>query len=134
MGRILRFGLTGLAATAGHVGITLGCRALWPMPLELATTIGMASAMWISYFGHQGYTFQVERDHKAQLPRFIVATVFLHLLNIAIVAVTGRVFALPDIAGLAAVTMIIPVANYLISRFWTFRPGMAGLTSLSGQS
>ncbi len=62
--RVVRFGIVGVAATATHVGTTLLLVETAGLSPELATTLGMTLAMWVSYFGHQMFTFGVAADHR----------------------------------------------------------------------
>ncbi len=122
--RVLRFGVVGVAATATHVGSTLAFVEYGGVSPELGTTLGMTLAMWVSYFGHQMFTFGVAADHRTYLPRFIVTTIIAYLLNIGLVAGSTHLLGLPYQVGLAVVQVVIPITNYVIGRLWVFERGI----------
>jgi len=124
--RVVRFGLVGGAATAAHMGTTVFLVELFALNPVLASTLGVCVSFWFSYYGHQMFSFAVERDHKAYLVRFMCASAIAFALNISVVSVNNYVLHLPYYFALAVLMVAIPATSYLFSRFWVFRAGLAG--------
>ena len=66
-----RFLVVGMAATAVHVSLYVGCVALLGMAPLLANAIGFALGVQVSYFGHGRWTF---RDAEGSRLRFWIVS------------------------------------------------------------
>lgn len=113
-----RFLVVGMAATAVHVSLYVGCVALLDMAPLLANAIGFALGVQVSYFGHGRWTF---RDAEGSRLRFwIVSGVGFALNTLFVQLVTGTLglaygWAIPLIAG------VTPVLTFTLSKLWAFR-------------
>ena len=113
-----RFLVVGMAATAVHVSLYVGCVALLGMAPLLANAIGFALGVQVSYFGHGRWTF---RDAEGSRLRFwIVSGVGFALNTLFVQLVTGTLglaygWAIPLIAG------VTPVLTFTLSKLWAFR-------------
>lgn len=113
-----RFLVVGMAATAVHVSLYVGCVALLGMVPLLANTIGFAFGVQVSYFGHGRWTF---RDAEGSRLRFwVVSGVGFALNTLFVQLVTGTLglaygWAIPLIAG------VTPVLTFTLSKLWAFR-------------
>lgn len=113
-----RFLVVGMAATAVHVSLYVGCVALLGMVPLLANTIGFALGVQVSYFGHGRWTF---RDAEGSRLRFwVVSGVGFALNTLFVQLVTGTLglaygWAIPLIAG------VTPVLTFTLSKLWAFR-------------
>lgn len=119
--QLTRFGIVGLTATGVHYVVALGVSVL--VSPYLANLAGYASAVGVSYFGHQRVTFRVdpaEVAHRRHLPRFVVTSLSALALSQLVLA-TGRALALPDAPALALAVLTVPPYTFLLSRVWVFR-------------
>jgi putative flippase GtrA len=123
-GRVARFGVTGGCAALAYIAVSFaGVEALGVAPLP-ASTLGMLAAASVSYVGHRAFSFRVPPDHRAYLPRFLVALVAAYLAQAAIMTVATTLLRLPYLIGLIAVALTLPLVTYLINRLWVFGSGI----------
>ncbi len=123
IGRILRFGVVGIAAALVYFCATFGLVQAGTSPLA-ATLLGHGLAALTSYFGHQNYSFAVAADHRTYGVRFAVITLATVALNLAVTWLFTSVLAVSYLYSVAVVTVLVPAANYLGNRFWVFMPGL----------
>lgn len=122
--RIVRFGLVGVSATVAHLGTWTLLVELWALNSVLASTLGVCVSFWISYFGHQMFSFGVERDHRAYLVRFLIGSAIAFALNISIVSANTYLLHWPYQVAQATLAVVIPATSYVLGRFWIFRSGL----------
>jgi putative flippase GtrA len=80
----------------------------------------------VSYFGHLHVTFQVPPYHRIFLPRFLFTAAVGMLINVGIAWLFSEVFPIPYPAIIAIVLVVLPLASYLVSRFWIYFPVLDG--------
>lgn len=123
--RLFRFGLTGVVATTVYAMVSLlAIEAFGAAPVA-GSVLGYAAATGVSFYGHSLFSFQVRLDHGTALRRFLVLAAASFVLS------TGLMWLIADIMGLspriavAVITIVIPINNYICSRFWVFREGLS---------
>lgn len=131
LSRLLRFGAVGIFATIVYPVVTLGVVSIGANAI-LATSIGHIAAGVVSYLGHLRYSFRVAPDHGFYLRRFFVAAAAMFAGNLAITWLFISVLGLSSVVSVAVVGVLIPIVNYLCSRFWVFRPGLEPSTGNRG--
>jgi len=124
IGRIFRFGLIGLAATAVYAVVAAAGNEIFLVPAIAASIIGQAAATSVSYFGHSSFSFQVKTSHRDFLWRFLVISALTFGLNIIVTWLIVDVAKLSPRIAIAVVTVLVPLVNYLCNRFWVFRRGL----------
>lgn len=122
--RIVRFALVGVAATITHLGTTVLLIEGLALNPVAASTLGVCVSFWISYYGHQTFSFAVERDHRGYLIRFLVSSVLAFALNLSIVGANTYLLHFPYPLALAVLAVVIPGTSYLLNRFWVFSGGL----------
>jgi len=129
--RVVRFAITGVAATVVYWLTTNVMFAVFAAPLILASLGGHIVAGFVSYFGHLYFSFQVAAKHAIYIPRFVIVTFFTVLYNIAVVAYLPKFgISVPLTTLLIGVT--IPIINYFLNRIWVFAGGFAA--NLAGET
>jgi len=121
---VARFGIVGIVATAVYPAVSLAIVWSGLGGAIVATVLGHLAAGVVSYFGHLRYSFKVESEHAVFLRRFLVLAFAMLGLNIGITWLSTSVLSFPPIVPIATVAVLIPVMNYLCSRFWVFYPGL----------
>lgn len=128
-GRILRFGVVGIAATltyAGATALSVEWLHLAPVP---ASILGQIVSTGVSYFGHAFYSFRVKGDHRTFLWRFFVIGALTFTMNGAVTWLLTDKIGVSYRISVAIVTVLIPITNYLGNRFWVFLPGLIDPTA-----
>ena len=121
MKSVLRFGISGLTATATHVGVFTALVELASAPAVIASVPAFCAALLVSYGLNYHWTFEALGAHRVLLPRFAVVAMLGLGLNVLIT------YLVVDAGGfwygyaLAAVVTSVPAVTYLLSRYWVFR-------------
>ncbi|WP_200332537.1 GtrA family protein [Thiocystis violacea] len=120
--RLARFGLVGIVATLVHLGVVVSLveSGVLPEPL-VANLFAFSCAVFVSYYGHNYWTFRQRRGSVPQFLRFLVITVMALGLNQLILYVVTRPLGLDYRIGLLLVLCLVPLFTYALSHFWVFR-------------
>jgi putative flippase GtrA len=117
---LLRFGISGIAATLTHVLVFVALvEGLNVMPVP-ASVPAFCAALLVSYGLNYRWTFAATGAHGVLLPRFIFVSVMGLIANVSIT------YAVVDLGGywygyaLAAVIAVVPGMTFLLSKFWVF--------------
>ena len=120
MNTLLRFGISGIAATLTHVLVFVALvegLSVAPVP---ASVPAFCAALLVSYGLNYRWTFAATGEHGVLLPRFVLVSIAGLLVNVSIT------YAVVDIGGywygyaLAAVIATVPLLTFLLSKFWVF--------------
>jgi putative flippase GtrA len=133
-GRLLRFGLTGIFATGVYVLVSLVAIEVFGCSAVAGSVLGFTASVGISFYGHTLYSFKVNIDHGRALHRFVILAIASFALSTGLMWLLADVMAMPHRMSIAAIVVVIPLTNYLFSRFWVFRSGLARSTSLATSS
>lgn len=120
--RLVRFGIVGVTATLVHFGVVvlLVETRLLSEPL-FANLIAFSCAVWVSYHGHNQWTFQHRRRSSRQFLRFLIVTLAALGLNQAILYLATRPLGWDYRIGMLLVILLVPLFTYLLARSWVFR-------------
>ncbi|MDX9875209.1 MAG: GtrA family protein [Spongiibacteraceae bacterium] len=117
-GKLCRFVLVGLLATAVHLAVAALVLWLRPGTLEfLVNLIAFAVAFQVSLVGHRLYTFRSNGSGR----RFLLVALFGFLCNNGLLAAALALTPLEGLAAITLSTLLVPAVTYLASRFWAFR-------------
>ena len=123
LGRVLRFGVTGIVSALAYVVGTFCLIATGTAGPLTAAVIGYTGAAAISYFGHLYFSFRVDPDHRTFLWRFAAIVAVNFSMTMMITYIVTNVLAAPYHFSIAVVAVLIPATSYLCNRFWVFLPG-----------
>ena len=128
--RLARFSIVGAIATGVYVVvamIAIGAGGATPM---VGATVGFCASFLVSYVGHFRFTFAVPGRYRDYVVKFAVSSMVSLLLSTSAIWVTTKILKIDYRLALVAVAIIIPICNYLVSRFWVFlHPTRAADTS-----
>lgn len=124
IGRLVRFGIVGVLASATYSAAAYFIvKAGIGTPIA-ATIIGQLLSAFVSYFGHQRFSFAVASTHEIFAWRFVTIFVFTIVLNVGVTYVLTVLLNVSHAASIAVVTVLLPITNYFCNRFWVFRLGL----------
>ncbi len=120
IGKLLRFGGVGGAATLVYAGLAWGLAALGA-GATLASVLAYTLAALFAYVGHKRITFRSDKPHAAEVPRFAAA----QLLGLAVATgapliLSGRLH-LPAWVPILTTCIAVPILNFVILDRLVFR-------------
>jgi putative flippase GtrA len=115
------FVVVGLAATACNAVVAIAVQKLFGLAPLVASLVGYASAVGISYLGNSLLTFRRPVMHGPQFVRFAAISLAGFAINQTIVYVATAHFRWPLALAEIPVVLIVPPATFLMSKFWAFR-------------
>jgi putative flippase GtrA len=129
VGRVLRFGVVGIAATLVYIAAAMFADEWLGFTAVAGAIVGQAASTAVSYFGHLHYSFRVKSDHRVFLWRFVLIALLALALNIGVSWALTDVFGISHRIAIAVLAVLIPITNYLCNRFWVFLPGSRQTTN-----
>src|SRR5262249_2095597 len=123
LGRLFRFGCVGVAATLVYYTGTVALAEGWHWPAVLSSLLCMCASTLVSYFGHKRVTFGVAGAPGPYAPLYLLIVASPLGLTAALPWSLAELPRLPPSWTAAAVTVAIPVSNYLPARFVVFAEG-----------
>jgi putative flippase GtrA len=121
-GRLIRYGIAGVAAFALTASIVVACVELGGLRPFLAAAIATCVVIVFSYFVNRRWVFETNRSHSSAFTRFVAASAFSLAFN------TGLMYLIVDVigwrygVGVVIGAAIAPPTNFLINQAWAFRP------------
>ncbi len=122
MAEIVRFGVTGLAATATHFAAFAFLLDLLGVYAPVANGLAAVIASLVSYLGQRYWVFGARASGAgpAQIVRFGVSLAIAAISHAAILWAALHLFGLSPYAGAAIAILVVPAVSFVINRFWVF--------------
>jgi putative flippase GtrA len=120
--QIVRFAIVGAAVAALYVALFTGFLALG-LPRSAANGLAFGIAVAVQYAAQTLWTFGKPLAVPDQLFRFLCTIGLGYAVSVLITAVIGPLAGWADWVAAAAVTVVLPVQNYVIFRIWVFAEG-----------
>jgi putative flippase GtrA len=118
-GRVARFAVVGLVATAVHAFFYTLLAETVGMDAMLANWLGFAIAFSVSLFGHSMWTFGTGLS-SARAARFLLVAAMGLGANTFFVWLVVEAMAFRPVAALPFIVFVTPALTYMVSRFWAF--------------
>lgn len=119
--QFIRFGLIGIVATLCHMGTLIIFVEIFKYEPIMASTIGFILAVIISYVLNYRFTFIARRSHVFFFLRYLVVCITGLAINISIMFLTVNILKWWYIIGQIFTLAIVPVTNFTLNKYWTFR-------------
>lgn len=117
VGRLMRFGLVGGAATLLHLCVAMSLHFGLDVSVQLANSIAFGTAFFVSFLGHHRFSFRSARSHRQTFPVFVASAGLGYLASAVVLELAqGAGSGLSLVVAVAAV----PAVTYFASRFWVF--------------
>jgi putative flippase GtrA len=117
--RVLRFSLTGVLNTSVHITIASLAIQLLEINHSIANGIAFITATLISYLINTKWSFSGVL-HRKTLFRFAIVSLFGLFLAMALSGLIQHI-GLSYWYGILAVVCVMPVSNFLLHHYWTYR-------------
>ena len=125
-GEALRFGATGLAATAAHMALYVALIEGAGLAPVVAAVLAVGGASSVTYLGQRFWVFRREAGGAAGIVRFALALGLAAALHAAILRLAMAGLGLGPYAGAALALCLVPPLSFLLGRAWVFRATGAG--------
>lgn len=117
-GQIIRFGIVGVTVAGLYVLLYLGLQAV--MAQAAANALAFGLAVLVQYVGQTLFTFRQKLAVPDQIGRFAAMIGLGLLVSALLTGLIGPALGWADWAAAAAVTVILPVQNYLFMTLWVY--------------
>ncbi|WP_422365506.1 GtrA family protein [Pelagibius sp.] len=118
--QLLRFGIVGASATAGHFIVALTLMRTLDLSVPLANAMAFLAAFFVSFSGHYFWTF---RSAKRVLPtavRFFAVAMIATAVSTCLALTLDAYTPWHDTLKLALAVIVIPSVSFAISKIWIF--------------
>lgn len=119
-GRLVRFGVVGVAATGCHYLVALGLALGLGAPAQLAHVAGFATALPVSFFGHYHWSFKSAVAYGPAALRFVAVAVAAFAVSAVALEALGRLGDWDVAARLFVCVLLVPAASYALNRVFVF--------------
>ena len=123
LGQLIRFGISGAAATALGVGIYAIVALVLKWHPQLGNFLAYAIAVASGYFMHSYWSFKdhgAERTHATKF-RFVTVSIISYALNSYWVWLLYTHLALGRGAPIIPMLFVTPLVTFTLNRQWVFR-------------
>lgn len=118
---VIRYGLVGVLGTILHfAGVILFVEAVGLDPV-LGSGLGFLLVLAVSYFLNRTWTFRSKSKAARQFFIYTLVSLSGLGLNSAVMFIGVHILKWHYLYGQGLVVAVVPVANYILNRFWTFR-------------
>ncbi|MEQ9245065.1 MAG: GtrA family protein [Nitratireductor sp.] len=123
----VRFLISGGLATLSYVTAFNGLVYAQALPAPVASVCAYFVGMVVSYLAHSMFTFSIHSHKASGVIKFTVQSCLGILLSYSIIAMSQGSNRISHFWASIAVAVVIPLANYFLMKYWTFRgDGRAG--------
>ena len=118
---LIRYSLTGVAATALHYAVLLALVEEWSIAAAPAAGIGALCGAALAYLGNRHFTFKGSvASHRQAVPRFVLVALAGAALNSLFVWAGTQVLDWHYLAAQVLATLVVLALGYHLNRSWTF--------------
>jgi putative flippase GtrA len=115
------FALVGVTATACQVAVSLAAQRWLALGAIVASLVGYAAAVGVSYLGNSLFTFRRPALHGPQFARFATISLTGLAINLGTVWVCTHALGWPLWLAMVPVVLVVPASTFVMSKFWAFR-------------
>ncbi|MNH89880.1 GtrA-like protein [compost metagenome] len=120
--RIFKYGAVGVLGTLLHMGTLFLLVEEASMHPVVASMCGFVFVLIVSYFLNKSWTFeQGGQADPIQMLKYAVVSICGLLLNTAVMYVSVQLLHWHYMLGQVIVIAVVPLSNYTLNLFWTFR-------------
>ncbi len=118
--QLVRFLLTGGAATLTHFAVLSLAVEWFGVPASLANGLAFCVAVGVTYAGQSFWVFQTGHHDLRQIRRFLLSAIGGFVANVGLMALIVNGVGADYRIGFAVVVVVVPLATFLVNKFWVF--------------
>jgi putative flippase GtrA len=119
--KLVGFALFGALAGATYAVVLVVLVERLRMPVFLASALGFAIAIPVSYLGNRWVTYRSRNMMGPEALRFVVVQVGNLFITSLIVHVASGRFQLSPFAGVAVAFVAAPIVSFILFELWVYR-------------
>jgi len=85
------------------------------------TVLGFSSALVSSFLLNRSWTFKSDRSYLGSAWRYVAVSLLGLGLNVGLMLLLIKTFGVWYFTAQMAVIVVVPVVNYLLNGYWTFK-------------
>ncbi|SDX31371.1 GtrA family protein [Paenibacillus sp. CF384] len=119
---MMKYGVVGVIGTALHFMLLIALVERMGLHPALASAIGFIAVLVLSYYLNRNWTFAAAAPSGLRsIVKYTVVSVSGLLLNTGIMYISVEVLHFRYTVGQLLVTVVIPLFNFVLNYYWTFR-------------
>ena len=119
--RLFSYGIVGLIVSVTYVICTIFYTEVLEVTPIKASALAYVTSFMLSFFGNHHVVFKSKEGMSKTIVRFAVVSACIFTLTTTIMYLAVDVINVPYLYGVAVVVVVIPLTNYSLSLYWTFR-------------
>jgi putative flippase GtrA len=117
---VLSFGIVGVLSTLTHLGVlSLLVEGFAFSPVG-ANFFAFGASLAVSFVLNHHFTFRSPKRWRETFPRYSVTVLIGLGINQSVMWLFTEALHFSYLYGFAAVTVLVPVSNFLLHKYWTF--------------
>ena len=119
--QMVRYGVVGVIGASIHFGTVILLVEVFKQNPVYSSAFGFSIVVAISYLLNKHWTFKVKEKGKSnRFFKYIVVSCLGFGINVSIMYYSVNIAHWSYILGQSIVTVVIPVSNFTLNKFWTF--------------
>lgn len=119
-GQVIRFGITGILATATHYLVLRGLVEGAGAAPTIATALAFMVAVLVTYIGQSRWVFRQRLRSATGIGKFLTTALGGLIANVVIMFVAVDLLSLHYLAGFLTALVVVPAGTFVISKLWVF--------------
>jgi putative flippase GtrA len=126
--KLLSYGLIGVIGTLIHFSILVLLVELFHLEPVLSSSIGFIVTVIVSFYLNRRFTFRTKSSNTTvTFIKYTVVSCSGFILNSAIMYCSVHILSLHYSIAQVIVVVLLPISNFLLNNYWTFRESKEGL-------
>jgi putative flippase GtrA len=113
--------MVGMVATMVSFVVSMSVCIVFRTSAVVGNTASFAVAFWVSYLGHNYFTYRKSGQHMYYCPRFILGALGVFAFMMGVTAFAENILVLDPLLIVTGTTLLYPLVSFAASQFWTFR-------------
>lgn len=119
--QVIRYGIVGVIGTMLHIAVLVLLVEKYRLSPLWASSLGFLVVLIVSFILNRYWTFRSYGTVSVEFAKYCVTCVFGFILNFSIMFFFVDVLSWNYVIGQTMVILVIPISNFLLSRYWCFR-------------
>jgi putative flippase GtrA len=119
--QFIRYGLVGILLMIAYLGLAQILAEVVGISPVLASPVSFMLCVPLAYLGQSIVVFRAPWGDRAQQKRFLATTLVGFIIATSAAPLLALVADVPSYVNFVVVSLLVPLANFVVFRFWVFR-------------